>query len=61
MTFQQACERAARIARKTESFRYVFLEDAVCGEYEIGSDFDCGTWFQGSDPVACFGPDGQPG
>jgi hypothetical protein len=31
MTFQQACEKAARIARKTESFRYVFLEDAKIG------------------------------
>lgn len=57
MTFQQACKRASELARKTQTWRYVFLDD---DEYETGTDFDCETWFAGSESLAVFGPDGNP-
>ena len=58
MTFKEACDKASKIARKTNSFRYVFLDDPMFGTFDVGSDFDCETWFLGSEPEAAFGPDG---
>lgn len=58
MTFKEACDKASRIARKTQSIRYVFLEDSMFGTFDVGSDFDAETWFLGSEPEAAFGPDG---
>lgn len=57
MSYKQACEKASRLAKKTGTWRYVFLDGEF---YETGTDFDCETWFLGQDPVAAFGPDGMP-
>lgn len=57
MTYQQACKRASELARRTKTWRYVFLDG---DGYETGTDFDCETWFLGQEPEAAFGPDGNP-
>ena len=57
MTFSQAYSKAARVARKTQSFRAVVIED---GEYAVADDYDLETFFCGAQVVAYLGPDGMP-
>jgi len=57
MTFNQAYAKAARIARKTQSFRAIVIED---GEYAVASDYDLETFFYGAQVIAYLGPDGMP-
>jgi hypothetical protein len=59
MNYNQACERAARLARKNGRWYGVFLEDADWGEYAVGNEEDADTWFLGSSPVAAFDAEGM--
>ena len=57
MTFNQAYTRAVRLARETQSFRAVVIEDF---EYAVADDYDLETFFCGTQVVAYLGPDGMP-
>ena len=59
MTFHQALDKASSVARLTNSFRHVLVENSMFSDYEIASDFDLENWFLGSEPLASFGPDGS--
>ena len=50
-----ATPAATRRARRTKSYQHVFRDE---DGYEIGSDYDAETWFQGQSPVSTIAPDG---
>ena len=57
MTRQQAIDRAIDKARKDGKPRYVIYE---CGEFEIATENDLNTFFDGcDDPVFCTLDEGE--
>lgn len=59
MSYTQAIEKAARLARAKRQTIYVVLADALWGEYDTATESQLDWYYLGAEPLVAFGAEGE--